>query len=115
VIEQQLTIRNKSDFNPHQLLHTIDYNTLLSKRPTTKQSLKISTLHSALVLHMYFKDCTWPSVNTKTLLQQGVIHFRYNQERENLNKQRYYDSFKEDCTWISATSHLSKCTQDIVL
>jgi DNA polymerase-3 subunit alpha len=98
VIEQQLTIRNKSDFNPHQLLRAIDNNTLLSKLPKTKQPLVPSTLHSALALHVYFKHCTWPNANAKTLLPQCVIHFEYDIKRGNLNKQRYYNSFKEDCT-----------------
>jgi hypothetical protein len=48
VIQQPLTIRNKNDFNPHRLLRAIDNNTLLSKLPTTKQSITTSTLHSAL-------------------------------------------------------------------
>lgn len=86
VIQQQVTTRNKSDFNPHQLLRAIDNNTLLSKLPTTKKSLTTSTLHSALVFHVYFKDSTWPSANAKTLLQQCEIHFGYHMERENFYK-----------------------------
>tara|TARA_R110001592_G_scaffold348154_1_gene642118 strand:+ start:383 stop:760 length:378 start_codon:yes stop_codon:yes gene_type:complete len=115
VIQQPVTIRNKNDFNPHRLLRAIDNNTLLSKLRTTKKSLSTSTLHSALVLHVYFKDCTWPSANAKTLLPQCVKHFEYDMERENLNKQRYYHSFEKNCTWASATLHWPKCTQDIVL
>jgi DNA polymerase-3 subunit alpha len=58
VIQQRVTIRNKNDFNPHRLLRAIDNKTLLSKLLTTKLSLTSSTLHSALILHVYFKDCT---------------------------------------------------------
>jgi hypothetical protein len=58
---------------------------------------------------VYFKDCTWPSDSAKTLLKVRVIHFRYNQERGNLNKQHYYNSSEEDCTYPSAhmISHFS--------
>jgi hypothetical protein len=57
IIQQRVTFRNKNDFNPHRLLRAIDNNTLLSKLPTTKQSITTSTLHSALILYVYFKDC----------------------------------------------------------
>ncbi len=100
VIQQQVTIRNKSDFNAHRLLRAIDNNTLLSKLPTTEQCLTTSTMHSALVLHEYFKDFTSISANTKTLLQQCVIHFGFDKTRENQNKQHYCNSFEEDCTLL---------------
>ena len=110
VIQQPVTICNKNYFNPHRLLRAIDNNNnnnnrLLSKLRTTKQSLTTSTLHSALVLYVYFKDCTWPSTNDKTFLPQCVIHFGYDIKRGNLNKQPHYNSFKEECTWVSATLH----------
>jgi hypothetical protein len=54
VIQQQVTVGNKNDFNPHRLLRAIDNNPLLSKLRTTKKSLSTSTLHSALVLHVFF-------------------------------------------------------------
>jgi DNA polymerase-3 subunit alpha len=58
VIQQHVTVGNKNDFNPHRLLRAIDNNPLLSKLRTTKKSLSTSTLHSALVLHVFFKDYT---------------------------------------------------------
>ena len=96
VMQQEEIIRSKSDFNAHRPLSAIDSNniTLSSKLPTTENPLEISTLHSALILELYFKDCIWLSANTRALLQQYVIHFGFDKERENLNKQHYYNSFE---------------------
>jgi DNA polymerase-3 subunit alpha len=105
VIQQPAPIRNKNDFNAHRLFRTNDNNTLLSKLPATIKSLRTNTLHSKLVLYVYYKDCTWPSANDKTFLPQCVIHFGYNQGTGNLNKKPHYNSFKDECTWVSATLH----------
>ena len=113
-MQQQVIIRNKSDFNVHRLLPAIDNNnnnTLLSKLPTTEKPLASSTLHSALILHLYFKDCSWISANTRALLQQYLIHFGFDKERENLNKQHYYNSFEEDCT--SCVQSYTSCVQKL--
>ena len=45
VIQQQVTIRNKRDFNAHRLLRAIANNTLLSKLPKTEECLVTDTSH----------------------------------------------------------------------
>ena len=56
VIQQQVTIRNKKDFNAHRLLRAIDNNTLLSKLPTTEECLETDIMRSADILQEYFKE-----------------------------------------------------------
>jgi DNA polymerase-3 subunit alpha len=97
VIQQQVTIRNKKDFNAHRLLRAIDNNTLLSKLPKTEECLETDVMHSAEVLQDFFKE--FPSIvaNTKRLLQQCTINFEFDAARENQNLQVYCHSFDEDC------------------
>ncbi|APZ47812.1 DNA polymerase III subunit alpha [Polaribacter reichenbachii] len=97
VIQQQVTIRNKRDFNAHRLLRAIDKNTLLSKLSTYEQCLTTDTMHSLKELKIFFKE--FPNIikNTTTLLQQCKIQFGFDITRENQNLQLYYNSFKEDC------------------
>jgi DNA polymerase-3 subunit alpha len=97
VIQQQVTIRNKSDFNAHRLLRAIDNNTLLSKLSTSEQCLTTDKMYSATVLQQYFIEFPFVLENTKTLLQQCILHFGFDKLRENQNLNLYYNSFEEDC------------------
>ncbi|SDU11487.1 DNA polymerase III, alpha subunit [Polaribacter sp. Hel1_33_78] len=96
VIQQQVTIRNKRDFNAHRLLRAIANNTLLSKLPTTEECLVTDTMHTATSLQEYFKEFTFIIANTKALLQSCSINFGYDIDRKNQNLQLYCNSFKED-------------------
>lgn len=100
VIQQQVTIRNKKDFNAHRLLRAIDNNTLLSKLPTTEQCLVTDKMHSATILQHYFKEFPFIIANTKALLQQCTIEFGFDDARENQNLQVYCNSFEEDCKML---------------
>jgi DNA polymerase-3 subunit alpha len=100
VIQQQVTIRNKKDFNAHRLLRAIDNNTLLSKLPTTEECLETDVMHSAEVLQEYFKEFPFVIANTKILLQQCTIDFGFDTARENQNLQVYCHSFDEDCKML---------------
>ncbi|MFT6699908.1 MAG: DNA polymerase-3 subunit alpha [Porticoccaceae bacterium] len=100
VIQQQVTIRNKKDFNAHRLLRAIDNNTLLSKLPTTEQCLETDNMHSATILQEYFKEFPFIIANTKALLQQCKIEFGFDDARENQNLQVYCNSFEEDCKML---------------
>ncbi|MDG1038483.1 MAG: PHP domain-containing protein, partial [Polaribacter sp.] len=64
VIQQQVTIRNKKDFNAHRLLRAIDKNTLLSKLPTKEQCLETDKMYAASILQGYFKEFPNVSLNT---------------------------------------------------
>ena len=96
VIQQQVTIRNKRDFNAHRLLRAIANNTLLSKLPKTEECLVTDTMHTATSLQEYFKEFTFIIANTKALLQSCSISFGYDIDRKNQNLQLYCNSFKED-------------------
>mgnify|MGYP001563355983 CR=1 FL=1 len=101
VIQQQVTIRNKKDFNAHRLLRAIDKNTLLSKLPTKEQCLETDKMYAASILQGYFKEFPNVSLNTNVLLQQcSNVQFGFGSDRQNQNKQYYCNSFKEDCTML---------------
>jgi DNA polymerase-3 subunit alpha len=87
VIQQQVTIRNKKDFNAHRLLRAIDNNTLLSKLCTTEECLETDVMRSADVLQEHFKEFPFVITNTKRLLQQCTIDFGFDTARKNQNLQ----------------------------
>ncbi|WP_165731011.1 DNA polymerase III subunit alpha [Polaribacter sp. 20A6] len=97
VIQQQVTIRNKKDFNAHRLLRAIDNNTLLSKLPTTEECLTSDVMHSKVALQNHFNEFLFILKNTESLLQQCTINFGFNDARENQNLNIYYNSFEQDC------------------
>ena len=118
VVQQQVTIRNKKDFNAHRLLRAIDNNTLLSKLCTSAQCLETDKMYAAAVLHAYFKEFPFIIENTSTLLQHcnntahsrtgaqsSGVQFGFGSDRENQNKQYYCDSFEEDCTMLLELCH----------
>ena len=100
VIQQQVTIRNKKDFNAHRLLRAIDNNTLLSKLSTSEECKQTDVIHSLSVILEHYKE--FPNIinNTKQLLENCSIHFGFNDERSNQNLQKYGNSFEEDCTML---------------
>jgi DNA polymerase-3 subunit alpha len=108
VIQQQVTIRDKKDFNAHRLLRAIDNNTLLSKLCTSEECLQTDKMHAKSELETYFDE--FPSIisNTEALLKQCNVNFGFNDERENQNKNLYLNSFEEDCTML-----LNLCDQKI--
>ena len=100
VIQQQVTIRNKKDFNAHRLLRAIANNTLLSKLPTTEECLETDTMHAATKLAAYFTAFPFIIANTKALLQDCTINFGFDSERENQNLNLYCNNFDEDCKML---------------
>ena len=100
VIQQQVTIRNKKDFNAHRLLRAIDNNTLLSKLPTTEECLETDVMLSTEVLKECFKEFPFVIANTKRLLQQCNINFGFDAARKNQNLQVYCHNFDEDCKML---------------
>jgi DNA polymerase-3 subunit alpha len=100
VIQQPVTLRNKKDFNAHRLLRAIDNNTLLSKLPTTEECLETDIMHTAADLQESFKEFPFVIANTKKLLQQCNINFRFDAARKNQNLQVYCNTFEEDCKML---------------
>jgi len=97
VIQQQVTVRNKKDFNAHRLLRAIANNILLSKLSTSEQCLPTDVMYHGRDLEQYFDEFPDLITNTKTLLKQCSIHFGFDDARTNQNQQLYGNSFKEDC------------------
>ncbi|MFT6870027.1 DNA polymerase III subunit alpha [Polaribacter sp.] len=100
VIQQQVTLRNKKDFNAHRLLRAIANNTLLSKLPTTEECLETAIMHAAPKLAASFTGFPFIIANTKALLQDCTINFGFDSERENQNLNLYCNSFDEDCKML---------------
>ncbi|RYM34507.1 DNA polymerase III subunit alpha [Brumimicrobium glaciale] len=108
VIQQQVTIRDKKDFNAHRLLRAIDNNTLLSKLCTSEECFQTDKMHAKSELKEYFKEFPTIISNTEALLKQCDVNFGFNDERENQNKNLYLNSFEEDCAML-----LDLCDQKI--
>jgi DNA polymerase-3 subunit alpha len=100
VIQQQVTIRNKKDFNAHRLLRAIDNNTLLSKLATSEECKPTDCMHSKSALLEHYKE--FPNIinNTNELLKNCSIYFGFNDERSNQNLQKYCNSFEKDCKML---------------
>ena len=97
VIQQQVTVRNKKDFNAHRLLRAIDKNILLSKLSKTEECLETDIMYTLKDLKNYFKDFTNVIANTENLLNACTINFGFNKNRTNQNLEVYTNSFDEDC------------------
>ena len=108
VIQQQVTIRNKNDFNAHRLLRAIGNNMLLSKLPTTEECLPTDCMHAAIKIEESFSEFPFIIANTKALLQTCTINFGFDTDRENQNLKVYCTTFEEDCKML-----LQLCTDKI--
>ena len=100
VIQQQVTIRNKRDFNVHRLLRAIDNNTLLSKLCTSEECKQTDVMYSKNELLSLFEE--FPNIieNTKSVLDACIIDFGFDDKRENQNQNLYLNSFEEDCKML---------------
>lgn len=96
VIQQQVTIRNKRDFNAHRLLRAIDKNTLLSKLDTSEECKQTDVMFSQQELLDRFSEFPYIVENTKKLLDSCSIHFEFGNSRISQNQQVYGNSKEED-------------------
>lgn len=100
VIQQQVTVRNKKDFNAHRLLRAIDNNILLSKLNTSEECKQTDVMYSYDALVNYFIDFQNIICNTKQLMSNCSIDFGFDEQRINQNQHLYGNSFKEDCNTL---------------
>ena len=100
VVQQQVTIRNKKDFNAHRLLRAIDNNILLSKLPKSEECLPTDVMYPANKLALSCNEFPYILKNTKALLDNCTVDFGFDNARENQNQQRYGASFEEDCEML---------------
>ena len=95
VIQQQVTIRNKRDFNAHRLLRAIDKNTLLSKLQKSEECRLNDKMFGKEELFERFSEYPHIITNTERLFEQCHIHFDFGDDRASQN-QSVYSGSKED-------------------
>ncbi|WP_282073961.1 DNA polymerase III subunit alpha [Polaribacter atrinae] len=100
VIQQQVSIRNKKDFNAHRLLRAIDNNILLSKLSKSQECLETDKMFSKAEMQEFFNEFPFIIQNTERLLQECSINFGFDSERKNQNLNLYCNSFEEDCKML---------------
>ncbi|WP_243472785.1 DNA polymerase III subunit alpha [Winogradskyella sp. MH6] len=96
VIQQQVTVRNKRDFNAHRLLRAIDKNCLLSKLDKSEECLFTDKMYSKVNLEEVFKDFPFMLDNTKHILEDCRINFSFGNNRTSQNLKLYTDSSEND-------------------
>ncbi|WP_090755757.1 DNA polymerase III subunit alpha [Nonlabens sp. Hel1_33_55] len=90
VILQQVTFRNKKDFNAHRLLRSIDLNILLSQLPVDQQGNETDRMIPITELESIFSEYPFIIENTKRLLEQCSISFDYDKSQLNANQKTYH-------------------------
>ncbi|MCB0737385.1 MAG: DNA polymerase III subunit alpha [Bacteroidetes bacterium] len=92
---QTATFTNKSDFNAHRLLRSIDKNLLLSKLPKTEEGKEQHLFLTADELRMAYSAHSYLITNAENLLSECQIYFEFGDESEHKNKAVFCDSGKE--------------------
>ncbi|MGB3608202.1 DNA polymerase III subunit alpha, partial [Psychroserpens sp.] len=100
VIQQQVTFRNKKDFNAHRLLRAIDLNTLLSKLSSSDESSLNNKMFPLKKLLEHYEDFDRIVENTENIFDQCNIDFKFDDDRENQNQLVYLDSKEEDYKYL---------------
>ena len=96
VVQQQVTFRNKRDFNAHRLLRAVDNNILLSKLQKTEEGSlgdKMYPLGELLDIYAQFPNII---ENTKALLDDCHIEFSFGKNRISQNQQVFGESKEKD-------------------
>ncbi|EGV44707.1 DNA polymerase III subunit alpha [Bizionia argentinensis JUB59] len=96
VVQQQVTIRSKKDFNAHRLLRAIDNNTLLSKLSQTEECSENDKMYSPDKLSDYFQLFPFIIENTNKLLNACNVSFDFDSDRVSQNQSVYLDSETAD-------------------
>ena len=94
---QPVTFSNKSDYNVHRLLRTIDNNTLLSKLHPEQQGHPEEMMMPEPALEKCFSSYPQLIQNTKELLGQCSLHFELGVDK---NKKYITDSTEADWTFL---------------
>lgn len=104
VILQPVSFRsggsNKIDFNMHRLLRAMDKNLLLSRLPREEEGSPGDVMYPIGQLFEFYKDYPQIMVNTKKLLDQCEITFRFNDPKNHQNLKVYSSSEQEDVQLI---------------
>ncbi len=100
VIQQQVTVRNKRDFNAHRLLRAIDNNTLLSKLQKTEECRENDQMISQDRLIKLYSEYPFIISNTKRILDDCQIDFTFGKARVSQNQSLYLNSEEEDYKFL---------------
>ncbi|WP_242131122.1 DNA polymerase III subunit alpha [Aestuariivivens marinum] len=96
VVQQQVTIRNKKDFNAHRLLRAIDRNTLLSKLDASEQCSINERMLPMEELQEKFELFPHILENTERLMSECDIRFSFDGDRISQNQSVFLDSTDAD-------------------
>lgn len=105
VIQQQVTVRNKRDFNAHRLLRAIDNNTLLSKLPKTEECRPTDIMYSKSELCESFRDYPHIIANTNKIADACGIDFNFGKDRISQNQSVFLDSKESDYKLLVKLCH----------
>ncbi|WP_053975472.1 DNA polymerase III subunit alpha [Mangrovimonas xylaniphaga] len=105
VIQQQVTVRNKKDFNAHRLLRAIDNNTLLSKLPKSEECSENDKMLPLDKLCEAFQEYPHVIQNTQQLLEECSIDFEFGKARSSQNQSLYLDSAEKDFEMLKDLSY----------
>ncbi|OBX22339.1 MULTISPECIES: DNA polymerase III subunit alpha [Bizionia] len=100
VVQQQVTIRNKKDFNAHRLLRAIDNNTLLSKLSKTEECSEHDKMYSSIELKQFFQLFPFIIDNTNKLFEACDIEFSFGENRISQNQSVYLETEQEDFNYL---------------
>ncbi|WP_462251373.1 DNA polymerase III subunit alpha [Ekhidna sp.] len=96
---------NKIHFNMHRLLRSIDKNLLLSRLPKEEEGDPRDIMEPVGKLFEAYKDYPEIIVNTKKLLEQCAIEFKFNDPIKHQNLKVYANSENEDIQLITDLCH----------
>ena len=96
VIQQQVTIRNKKDFNAHRLLRAIDNNTLLSKLQTSEECKITDVMLPLEDLKIAYSQYPHIIMNTENIFKACSIDFSFGKDRVSQNQRVYLESPEVD-------------------
>lgn len=96
VIQQQVTIRNKKDYNAHRLLRAIDNNILLSKLQVSEEC-KITDMMLPLDdIRTVYNNYPHIITNTENIINACSIDFSFGKDRISQNQKVYLESPEDD-------------------
>lgn len=95
VVLQPVTFRNKTDFNAHRLLRSIEKNVVLSRLDSREQTSPHETMPFKQELYDVYKYYPEIIANTEFILNSSSIHFDYG-KMSNKNLAYYTDSRDND-------------------
>jgi DNA polymerase-3 subunit alpha len=96
VIQQQVTFRNKRDFNAHRLLRAIDGNILLSQLQKSDEGSFTEQMLPLEELLKHYEQFPHIVKNTKALLADCHIDFSFGKSRISQNQQVFGESKDAD-------------------